>query len=331
MATMTDVARQAGVSVTTVSHVVNGTRSVRPQTRERVEAAIAATGFRRNALASALVTSRTRTLGVCVCALSNPYFAHLLRAIEIRGRHHGFAVVLRDTHDDPSLESDAVDGLLAWQVDGLLVAPAPGVSDALSRAVAEGIPVVLIDRQAPLPCDQVAPDNVEPAGMLLAHLANLGHERIAVLTGLEGLQSTDERADGVEAAAAASGTDIIRLPGASDTSTAHDAVLDLFSRSERPRALVSLNNAMTIGAMQALAELDLRIPRDVAFTCFDDFEWAAFVEPRLTAVAQNVEDMASTAIDLLVSRVQGCDDPPRIQRTPTTYHHRTSCGCPPGR
>lgn len=329
MARMSDVAQLAGVSVSTVSHVVNETRPVRPETRRRVEAAMNATGFRRNALASALVTSRTCTIGVSVSALTNPYFAHLLASMEERARTRGYAVVLRDSHDDADVEGSNIDALLAWQVDGLVVAPAPGTSPALVRAVHERVPVVLIDRHAPLDCDQVAPDNEEPARLLAAHLAERGHLRIAVLAGLPGLQSTTERVAGARAAATGAACELVELAGASNGDIAYEAVRAAFGGPDRPGALLSLNNAMTIGAMRALFDLRLRIPDDVAFACYDDFEWGDFLTPRLTAVAQDVAAMGGRAVDLLLDRLEGHTGPPRIERIPTTYHHRESCGCTP--
>lgn len=327
MATMADVAQLAGVSVSTVSHVVNDTRPVRPETRRRVEDAMHATGFRRNALASALVTARTRTLGVSVSALSNPYFAHLLSSMEARARARHYAIVLRDSHDAGDVESGNIDALLGWQVDGLLVAPAPGLSAGLERAVRERVPVVLIDRHAPLDCDQVAPDNEEPAALLAGHLAERGHERLALLRGLPGLQSTTERLAGATRAAAAAGCAVDILAGDSHGDVAYAAVRAAFAGPDRPSALLSLNNAMTIGAMRALSDLGLRIGPDVAFACYDDFEWADFLTPRLTAVAQDVAGMGARAVDLLLDRLEGYTGPPRVERVPTRYHHRDSCGC----
>lgn len=332
MARMSDVARAAGVSVTTVSHVVNDTRPVRAETRRRVLAAIEETGFRRNALASALVHSRTRLLGLAVPTLSNPYFVALCHAMERRATSRGYGVVVRDAHDDQAVENAVIDALLDWQVDGLAVAPAPGDEhQALDRALRQGTPLVLIDRQVPsFDCDQVAPENVRSARGLAAHLFDLGHRDVGVLAGLAGLQSTRERLEGVQdASRGVEGARLRVLDGDSTAEGGYAATSTLLADpGSRPSALISLNNAMTIGAMRAVRSAGLRVPADVALVCFDDFDWADAFEPRLTVVAQDVESMGSTAIDLLIRRIEGdTDTPAQILRTLTEYRHRNSCGC----
>lgn len=329
MARMVDVARAAGVSVTTVSHVVNDTRSVSPATRERVERAVASTGYRRNALASALVTSRTHTIGLSVSMSSNPYLVHLLRSMERRATERGYTIVMRDSHDDPQTEHRVVSALLDWQVDGLVVAPVPAGGEALQQALDLGVPVVLIDRFLDLPVDMIAPDNTEPARALTRHLIERGHARLGIVAGMRGLHSTVERVAGVRLALEAFGAEARFVEGGSDPDIARDVVRDLCADSAtRPTGLVVLNNSMTVGAMRALTELGLRVPDDIALVCYDDFEWADLFEPRLTAVAQDVEAMGVAATDLVVDRIEGDTSPPRALRTPTTLVHRTSCGCP---
>lgn len=331
MAKMSDVARVAGVSVTTVSHVVNDTRAVRPQTRERVLAAIETTGFRRNALASALVNSRTRLIGLAVPTLVNPYFVGLCHAIERRASRRGYAVVFRDAHDDAVVENSIIESLLDWQVEGLIAAPAPGdAHPALDAALRQGTPVVLVDRHvASLACDQVAPENHDSARRLAAHLLELGHRDIGVLTGRVGLQSTDERLAGVRAAA--EGIDGVRwrvLDGDSTPEGGYAATSALLADPDsRPSALISLNNAMTVGAMRAVRARGLGVPRDLALVGFDDFDWADAFEPRLTVIAQDVDAMGERVVDLLIARIEGSSAPPQVLRTPTEFRHRNSCGC----
>jgi len=332
LGTMADVAREAGVSVSTVSHVVNGTRRVNPATKERVLAAMAATGFRRNVLASALVTSRTQTIGLSISALQNPYFATLVHSIEERASARGFRLLMGDSHDDAQLEATLLSSLLDRRVDGMIVAPAPGSErTALPATIREGTPVVLIDRHADVDCDQIAPDNVEPTRAITQHLLDLGHTRIVAVTGLPSIQSTTERIEGFESAVDSAGDDVrsVLLHGNSTMQDAHRVVLKAFRRpASRPTALVTLNNAMTVGAMRALKELGLKVPQDVALVCYDDFEWADLFEPRLTAIEQDVQSMGRTAVDLLVDRINGAKGKRKVLRTAVIHHHRNSCGCP---
>jgi len=328
---MADVAREAGVSISTVSHVLNETRPVSPDTRQRVMDAMAATHFRRNALATALVTSRTHAIGLSISALQNPYFANLVHAIEKRASARGYSLVMGDSHDDAEVEGTLLGTLLDRRVDGMIIAPAPHSETAnLPRILADGTPVVLIDRHADVDCDQVAPDNVEPTRLITAHLIEHGHRHIAAITGLPGIQSTEERIEGFRAAVAAAGPGVqsVMAVGNSKAKDAYRAVTKLFGNAEsRPTALVVLNNAMTIGSMQALKDLGLKVPADVALACYDDFEWADVFEPQLTAIEQDVKSMGRTAVDLLIDRIDGKAAPRQVLRTKTIYHHRNSCGC----
>jgi len=329
---MADVAREAGVSVSTVSHVLNGTRRVSTDTRNRVLAAMTTTGFRRNALATALVTSRTHTIGLSISALRNPYFANLVHSIEERASARGYNLVMGDSHDDEKVEAALLGSLLDRRVDGMIVAPAPHSEVTnLPHVIRDGTPVVLIDRHADVDCDQVAPDNVEPTRKITSHLLDLGHRWLAAVTGLPGIQSTDERIRGFEAAVAHAEPAVktTLLVGNSNATDAYREVHRTFSdATSHPSALVVLNNAMTVGSLQALKDLGLKVPTDVALACYDDFEWADLFEPRLTAIEQNVQDMGRTAIDLLIGRIEGNEGPRQVLRTATNYHHRNSCGCP---
>jgi LacI family transcriptional regulator len=331
MTTMGDVARLAGVSASTVSHVLNGTRNVNTATRLRVEAAIEEIGYRRNGVARSLAAGRTHTVGLSISALTNPYFGSLVHAVERALSDAGYVLIVGDSHDDVVSEQRVTGSLLDRQVDGMIVAPAAGSERVtLPEITRTGTPLVLIDRGVDAGCDQVGPENFDSAKLLTGHLLDLGHRRIAVVRGLAGISSTIERFDGYCAALAERGITVdpaLVLDGDSNTEVAEREVHSLMSRKDRPRALVSLNNAMTIGTLKALRGLGLSIPSDVAFVCYDDFEWSDLFEPRLTAAAQDVETIGATAVELLLGRMRGNNDAPRQIRVPTTFHHRNSCGC----
>lgn len=328
---MGDVARIAGVSASTVSHVLNGTRKVNAATRLRVEAAIEQSGYRRNVVARSLAAGRTHTVGLSISALTNPYFGSLVHAVERALSDAGYVLIVGDSHDEVESEKRVADSLLDRQVDGLIVAPAAGSERVTLPGITRtGTPLVLIDRGVDIGCDQVGPENTSSARTLTEHLLGLGHRRIAVLRGLAGISSTTERFDGYRAALAAHEIAVdpaLVLDGDSNTEVAERAVRALMSAADRPTALVSLNNAMTIGALKALRGLGLSIPADVAFVCYDDFEWSDLFEPRLTAAAQDVETIGATAVELLLRRIRGEDFAPQRIRIPTTFHHRNSCGC----
>jgi LacI family transcriptional regulator len=329
--TMADVAEVADVAASTVSHVLNGTRHVSDQTRKRVQDAISSTGYRHNALARSLVTQRTYTIGLSISVLTNPYFASLVHAMEQVASKAGYTLVLGDSHDEIDIERRVVSSLLDRRVDGLIIAPSPGAEQSVIPMVRNNsTPFVLIDRLLPTDCDQVAPTNIQPVEMLTSHLLDLGHLRIAAVTGLPGLPSSIERQEGYEKALLARGItpdpQLIAC-GQSNVEDAYLQTLELLRRSDPPTALVVLNNAMTIGAMKALRQLGRSIPRDMALVCYDDFEWADLFEPRLTAMAQDVVAMGRTAVEMLLERIEGSDKPRRQIQIDPTYRHRASCGC----
>ncbi|WP_263996981.1 LacI family DNA-binding transcriptional regulator [Mycobacterium yunnanensis] len=328
---MGDVARLAGVSASTVSHVLNGTRNVDRGTRLRVEAAIEKTGYRRNVVARSLAAGRTHTVGLSISALTNPYFGSLVHAVERALSDAGYVLVVGDSHDDVDSEKRLTDSLLDRKVDGMIVAPAAGSERVTLPMIARTkTPLVLIDRAVDVGSDQVGPENSESARSLTRHLLDLGHRRIGVVRGLAGISSTVERFDGYCAAFADHGVAVdpaLVLDGRSSTDVAEARVRELLSGADRPSALVSLNNSMTIGALKAVRGLGMSIPADVAFVCFDDFEWSDLFEPRLTAAAQDVDAIGATAVELLLRRIRGGDEAPQRIRVPTTFHHRNSCGC----
>ena len=333
MGTMSDVAKAAQVSVSTVSHVLNSTRPVNAETRDRVLKALQETNYRRNALATALATSRTMSIGVCISALSNTYFANLVHSIENQASARGYTIVMGDSHDDASEEARLFESFLDRQVDGLIVAPAPGAESlSLPILIRHGTPLVLIDRLVNgVDCDQIAPENVEPAKLLARHLIEIGHRQIAVMSGIPGLQSTDERLEGCRRAIQEAGLTLepaLIGHGNSRIEDAYTETMRLFDTTgNRPTGVVVLNNAMTIGTLRALKDLGLRVPADVALVCYDDFEWADLFEPSLTAIEQNVRSMGAQAVDLLLDRIEGSESPRQHLRIPTVYHHRHSCGC----
>lgn len=334
MVTMADVGRAAGVSASTVSHVLNGTRTVSASTRELVLDAISVTGYRHNVIARSLATSTTMSLGLAISSAANPYFGDLIRSVEANARAAGYMLMLADTHDDSEVERRVVEELLSRRTDGILLAPSAGAIDrALPYLAATGAPTVLIDRFVDAELDQVGSENTAAMAHLVAHLAEIGHRRIAMVCGSRGLPSTSERIAGFRRTVAELGLDDdpgLELDGGSETAQAEHAVLTLFSEPGYPSAVAVGNNAMTIGTMRALRHLGIRVPDDVALVCYDDFDWADLFDPRLTAMEQDVARIGSIAVDLVVERIQDPARPPRRKVLEPTYRHRDSCGCTRG-
>lgn len=322
---MTDVARAAGVSASTVSHVLNGTRAVNATTEQQVRDAIESLGYRRNTVARALATARTMIAGICVPITGNSTFPVMVEVMERLLDKQGYSVVLHNTRDDPATQHRVVEHLRDLRADGVILAP------ALPRVqVSSALPTVLLDRLADADCDQVASSGSEPVDALTTHLAELGHRRIAVVVGHASLTTTDDRFTGYRDAVRRLDLDPdprLVVPGASDVATTRSAIAELFGGSDRPTAVVSTNNVMTIGTLHGLRDLGLRIPDDVAVVCYDDFEWADLVTPGLTAMDQDLTGMATRAVELLLRRIADPDATTVRERLPVAFHHRSSCGC----
>ncbi|MBZ9640286.1 LacI family DNA-binding transcriptional regulator [Streptomyces sp. PSKA30] len=337
MPTMADVARSAGVSVATVSHVLNGTRPVLPGTRQAVLDAIDELGYTPNTLARSLVTSRTRSIGLAVSAISNPYFTEILQGVEATALEHGYSLLIADPHDDPQHERKVVQLLHERRVDGLIVAPSANPGELVAYLHRHNVPTVLLDRLVDQPgnsaprFDQVCAESAEPVARLVSHLAGLGHRRIGLVAGRRGLSTTGERITGYRHGLAAAGLpydERLLVHGDSESAGGEQATATLLSLAVRPTALVTANNAMTIGALRALREHGLSVPDDIALCCFDDFAWADLFSPRLTAIAQPSRDVGAQAVQVLLERLTAPDRPARTVRLPCTFVHRTSCGCP---
>lgn len=331
MTTMADVAREAGVSTTTVSHVLNGTRRVNEKTVERVHAAIARTGYRPNTIARALAGARTQSIGLAISGVSNPYFMDVIGAVESEAAARGHTLLLGDTHDEPEKELQMVQELVHRRVDGLLLAPSAGAADGALRFCADNdMPVVLLDRFLPVPFDQVGTDNEEPTARLVTHLAQHGHRRIGFVAGLEGLSTTDERLRGFRLGMQRNGLEIdeaLIASGSSAHEPARDATKRLLDQPDPPTALVAGNNSMTIGVLHALRDRGMTVPRDIALVAFDDFEWSDLFEPRLTVIAQPTDAIGAEAVRMLLERLDDPDREPRSIRLAPTFVTRDSCGC----
>lgn len=361
MPTMADVARSAGVSVATVSHVLNGTRPVLPHTRQAVLDAVDQLGYTPNTLARSLVTSRTRSIGLAVSAISNPYFTEILQGVEAGALEHGYSLLIADPHDDPEHERKVVQLLHERRVDGMIVAPSADPRELLAYLTRHEVPTVFLDRvvegaggvggpgdadagvgaEGPQDeadpatggtrrFDQVCAESTKPMAELVTHLAGLGHRRIGLVAGLPGLSTTAERIAGYRRGLTASGLPYdphLIVHGDSESAGAERATAALLALTTPPTALVTANNTMTIGTLRTLRESGLSVPDDLALCCFDDFAWADLFAPRLTAIAQPSREIGAQAVRLLLDRLAAPDRPTRTLRLPCAFVHRTSCGC----
>jgi LacI family transcriptional regulator len=329
--TIADVARHAGVSTSTVSHVLNRTRKVNPTTAALVEQAIAIVGYTPNTIARALARSATGTAGIAISAISNPYFSDIICAIESECSGLGLMVFLADTQDDPEQELRVIRALHERRVDGIILAPSAGAGQgALAWIRERQIPCVLVDRLLSNEFDQIGIRNKHAMASLVSHLIDHGHSRIGFIGGQPGFTTTLERIAGYRAALQAHGLrpDDELIEGANRTvAAAAEAASRLMALPRPPTAIATGNNLATIGAMRALHWARIRVPNDIALVAFDDFEWADCFEPRLTTIAQPVEEIGRRAASLLSERIRLPDGGRRTIRLTPSLVIRNSCGC----
>jgi LacI family transcriptional regulator len=332
MVTMADVARLAGVSVSTVSHVINETRPVSEELRRRVQDAILASGYHPNQIARALATSNSSLIGIVMSAMSNPMFGDVVAAMEAKARRHGYTLLVTDSRDDPVVEAQGVRVMLDRRVDGVILAPANDERSAgiLELLATRRTPTVLLDRFADPRFDMVGAESVRSTALLVEHLARAGHQRIGFLSGMTGVSTTTERLEGYRLGLAEWDLPFERAlvrSGRSTVSGGYHATRALLSGRRPPTAIIGANNNMTVGAYRAAREVQRQIPDDLAIVSFDDIEWADLFEPSLTAVAQPIAAMGSAAISLLLTRMEDPEGVRSSVRLPTTFVHRESCGC----
>ena len=330
MATISDVARRAGVSVSTVSHVVNGTRHVNADTRATVDAAIHALGYMPNAVAQSLARSTTNAVGIAISTSTSSYFMDIICAIEKACGELGQMVFLADTKDDPQTELEVVRALHQRRVDGIIFAPSADPERLAIRYIAGNkLPCVLVDRFIDEDLDQVGITNASSMMLMVEHLIRLGHRRIGLIAGQPNFTTTLERIDGYQTALRNHGIVLdptLVHPGNSTVAEAARAATTLFVLDNRPTAIAAGNNLATIGVMQAIRTAGLHVPTDIALAGFDDFEWADCFEPRLTVMAQPCADIGRTAAILLSQRIKNHDSPRQSVRLEPKLVIRTSCG-----
>ena len=311
--TVRDVARRAGVSTSTISHVLNRTRFVSDELRERVLAAMHELNYEPNAAARMLTLRRSNTIGLIVSDIRNPFFASVARGVEDVAQENSYTVVLCNSDEDLLRESACLKALQTRQVDGVLLASA-GVSDAhLSRLIHAGYPVVLVDRELPhLAVPSVVLDNEGAAYGAVRHLIVCGHRRIAMISGRASISTTTERVAGYKRALLEAGLEVdsrLIVSGESTSEGGVQATLGVLDVDPPPTAIFSGNNLMSIGALHAIGSRGLIVPDDIALVGFDDFPfpWSDAFRPHLTTVAQPTYELGRRAAEMLVQRLNHLD------------------------
>lgn len=308
MATINDVATRAGVSTATVSRALNGKSTVAPELAAKVMAAAGELDYRPNGLGRNLRKQAARVLALIISDVENPFFTAIARGVEDVAHAAGFSVVLCNSDDNPAKEGEYIEVALQERVAGVLLSSS-GRGNSADRLREGRTPVVAIDRLLPhFFGDTVLVNNRLAAREATAHLAEQGYRRIGCVTGPSGVLTADERLagyrDGLRAVGHAPSASLVRRSEFKAVG-ANRAAHRLLAHPDPPDALLVANNAMVVGVLQKLAELGLRVGRDVGIVAFDDAPWATLLDPPLTVVAQPAYDIGKIAAQLLLDRIGG--------------------------
>lgn len=329
--TIRDVAKQAGVSINTVSRVVNNHPDTNSFTKAKVEQVIQAMGYTPNHNARSLVSRQSRTVGLVVTDCTNPNTAQQIRAMQQVLTEAGYAAMIFDTQEDGKRQNTAMRVLDEHIVDGIILHPAE-MSDEQVKQIAKRVPVVLINRTIDgFESDTVLNDNVDGAAMATAHLIANGHRRIAYLIANRAISTVRDRLAGYELALKAAAIEIddrLVVRTAISAEAAMAATQQLLAQPNPPTAFFAYNDLMAVGVMAAVHEAGLRMPKDIALVGFDNIVYAPYLQVPLTTMAQQSQEMAKATAKLLLQRLAGDKAPPQHLRFKSKLIVRQSSGGP---
>lgn len=305
-ANISDVARLAGVSVASVSRVLNQTEIVGEATRAKVLEAVRSLDFSIDQRARGLSRRRSATLGVVVADVSNPFTGQVLKAIDAAARRAGYGLLLGDSGEDVERERSTLAAMLAQRIEGVIYLPVTMNGDAVRPLISQGVPVVCLDRYIEdIEIDAVVVDNALAGAMAADFFIEAEHVRLGTITA--GVTTVGrDRTKGFVEAAARRGIDVAAasiVEGDLTLECGRERTLEILSQPGGPTALFVQNHPMALGALLAVRELGLRVPQDLSVIAFDDPAWAQLLEPALTTIRQPTDELGNAAAEMLLERV----------------------------
>lgn len=289
-ATIEDVAKEAGVSITTVSAVINDTRYVSPELTSKVEKAIEKLNYYPDQMGRGLRKGKSNAIGLLISDITNPFFPRVARGVEDCARENHYNLILCNTDEDPVEEQHYISLLRSQRVDGIIITPTSKSEKNIKTMIGTSVPVVLIDRLlegSKYPA--IGSDSYSGAREATQYLIDHGHRKIGFVGGLEGIQSTDMRYRGYIDALAdndISLDDALVVLGNSQVKDSYQATQTLLSNGKDMTAIFAANNLIVIGVMQYLKDNGISYPDDISILCFDDPEWGSAITPGITSVSQ---------------------------------------------
>lgn len=305
-----DIAEAADVSTATVSRVFNNSSKVRQKTADRVLKAANKLNYRPDRVARRMRVKSTESmvLGLIITDVGNPFFSELARGVEDIAYQHNHAMMISNTDEDPEKEKFYIDSMLSEKVSGLIIAPSKGSTSYLKDLKDKGYPIVCVDRYPnSLNIDTVTIDNERGAYMAVKRLTELGHKKIAIINGIEGISTTEGRFSGYKKALKEAGIslsdELISFENYKE-SGGRAAIKKFLSLDNPPTAVFSTNNLMTLGCFEEMYQQDVNIPEDIAIIGFDDMPWSVALNPPLTAIKQPGYELGLSAAELLFKRLK---------------------------
>jgi DNA-binding LacI/PurR family transcriptional regulator len=313
-----DVAKQAGVSISTVSRVLAGYPHVKSEKRDQVLKAINQLNYRPHQVARSLRQRRTNLIGLVVSTIENVFFTEVARSAEQTAHHYGYNLIVCNTDESPEREDAYIKILDQQMVAGIILAPAPGQGHHLKNFIQDELAIVMINRRiGHLPCSSITSNDREAAFECVSHLIAEGRRRIAAITGLPGIYTTQERLAGYHQALAAANLPLnpeLEITGHAHLEGGYAAALKLMQRTDPPQALFVFNNVMTQGVVMALQDLGIHWPDQVDVAGFGAFKTARLYRPPLTLIEQPTHEMGQRAVEMLIAKIEGraADQPETI-------------------
>ena len=306
--TMKDVAKKTGLSIATISKYING-GNVLEENRELIEDAIKELGFEVNEMARGLKTNKTMTIGLLIPSLENIFFTSIVSHIESVLIKNGYSTIICDYKEDKNLEKQKLEFLIKKMVDGIITMPMGNDSEAINSVINRKIPVVLIDRALKgVECDTVLVDNLNASYNAVEQLIMMGHKRIGIICGPEDIYTAQERLKGYERVyedyAMSIDPQLIKK-GDYKVESGYEFLIELTKMQEPPTAVFVTNYEMTLGAIMAINEYDVKIPDDISFIGFDNLQLAKIVKPPLSIVVQPVAQIGEIAANTILKRLKG--------------------------
>lgn len=313
MVTIKDVALKAGVSIATVSYVINKSRRVNPETASRIRQAIQELNYHPSQIAQSLVTKATQILSVLISDITDPFFAPIVRGIEDVAVKAGYIVMVCNNDEDSSKTKRYLEILSRHRIDGVIISPTSGIEDLKTILEEMGVPIVFVNRRnAGMAADVVESDNELGAYLAIRHLLDLGHTRIGFIMGSTTVTTYADRLAGCYRALNEAGVTVdptlVKTEGFHPDS-GYRLALELFQTEKKPTAVFIGSGIINRGAYQAFQEMGLQIPEQLSLIAFDDTEWAPLVTPPLTTVFQDTYRMGQTAAQILLERIKKRNDP----------------------